>query len=285
MSLDFELIISGLIVTALKSDNPRPPEPKAVDLICPKDGMHSARLAYFPLDVTPQIEPAMLVDPLGERSGSIALDDYLLLQIVATGNPTQDFTLKWGPEEAKKPNDQEESEWMNWVATLDELGFGKFAVPPSGLPVGAGARITLPPGELLSINIIRDAETEKIIEWQFPATGDTLQKALANDLLFRMQGIERLEVKSNGRLLLSTSSSFDGHSPVRMCISNDTRLVPKNFGGAADLEHLEHMDALAPVQKDKFPSGEFEPPHVPINEPDQRTGDPICNGAIFVYRG
>src|SRR6185503_20280144 len=113
-----------------------------------------------------------------------------------------------------------------------------FAVPPSGLPVGAGARITLPPGELLSINIIRDAETEKIIEWQFPATGDTLQKALANDLLFRMQGIERLEVKSNGRLLLSTSSSFDGHSPVRMCINNDTRLVPKNFGGAADLEHL-----------------------------------------------
>ena len=291
MSLDFELLISGLVVTALKSNDARPTAPMAVDLICPKDNTHAARLAYFPLDVTPQIEPEMVVDPLGERSGSISLDDYPLLQFVVSGNTANKFTLNWGPEDAKLPNGRQQSEWMNWVATLGELGFGDFAIPNSGLPVDgngaftASARITLPYGELVSANMIRDAETDAIIVWQFPATGDTLEKALANDLLFRLRGIESIEVKSNGNSLLFSDRSADGVTPVRMCISNDARVVPKDFGGAATLDHLEHLGHLAPLQPDKFGSHTFEPPHVPLNEPDQRTDDPICDGAIYVYQG
>jgi len=291
MSLDFELLISGLVVTALKSNDARPTTPTAVDLICPIDdmNMHGPRLAYFPLDVTPDIELEMLVDPLGERSGSISLDNKLL-EFVVTGNTANEFTLNWGPEETKFPNGRQQSEWMNWVATLDELGFGNFTVPASGLPMNANgvstasARVTLPYGELVSANMIRDAETDAIIVWQFPATGDTLEKALANDLLFRIRGIESIEVRSNGTRLLFSDSSADGVKPVRMCLSNDARLVPTDYGGAITLAHLQHFgDALAPLQADRFRSRTFEPPHISLN--GQRTDDPICDGALYVYQG
>jgi hypothetical protein len=283
MIFDFELTISGLVIAAVKSRDAHPTKPDAVDLIFPRDEMHQARLSYFPLEVSPTEEADMQINPDGEHIASLLLDGRppLEINLIDRSRQSREFALRWGPPEAMTPDGRHEEQWLNWVARLEDLGFGPFTISSSEPPINKCVRVTLPPGELIGQSVIRDQDTDHILAWQFPATGNRLEKALVNDLLFRVRGIEGLQLFGGEDALLSSDGPKEGRPVVRMCLSNDTRKVPVGYAsGSRTLKHLRHIDHVAPLQRERFPSRDFEPPKVPS---DQRTGDPICNGVIFVY--
>jgi hypothetical protein len=280
MSFTVELTISGLILTVLKSKgDPAPKHPAAIDLLCPTDRMHRSRLSYNPLHVTMEDDKAeMIVDVEGNRIASYDLQETVL-EFVRVNQPNDGFTVKWTKGDPVIPGSSSEEEWMNWVPSLADLGFGKFTMPDSGLPGGANTRVVLPPGTLLSQSIVRDRKNEYIV-YAFPANGK--KSALANDLVFRTEVADTMRVTVNGSDIL-TINQVAGVDTIRMCLSNDMRFMPSTYGsGAAALIHMKHFDSIAPKQLQVFASGKFEPP-TPVD--DQLTGDPICNGARYVHDG
>src|SRR5258708_6857638 len=95
----FELTISGLCLVVLKSDQKMPIHPEAVDVVCPKDDMHRARLCYSP-DVIranyPNLvkegytDPKMTVDTKGRRIASLDLADSFL-ELAFSDTPYENF--------------------------------------------------------------------------------------------------------------------------------------------------------------------------------------------------
>ena len=294
MAFDFELIISGLILTALKSTDARPVNPTAVDLIIPDDNMHRTRLNYMPLDFHPAQNADMDIDTAGARIASLALGKSFVEFVVSpsTQNAASVYTVKWGTE-MQVPSQPSDEEWMNWVPGLDELGFDDFTIPASpGLPTGARLRIGLPFGQLAAREVVRDHVTGNYLVWEFPATDldarKRLRRGVANDVIFRgsvtdsAAGKGTLIVKQNGVPILSTSGPAQKRTIVQMCLSNDVDIVDLTFGsGSKTLKHLEHFDKLAPVLTGKFSTGIFQAPHVPSS---LRTSDPVCNGTRYVYK-
>jgi hypothetical protein len=277
--MDFELTISGLCVVSLKSEEPFPTSPDAVDVVCPKDGMHRARLCYDPTlfqvgDLGS--DPDLVIDPNGSRFANLDLEGRVL-ELTLSENPATEFSLSWGPSDAEAPP---EEQWMNWTPSLGTLGFETFVVPPSReMPAGARTRLILPKGELQCRSVVRDPDTNKFVLWSFPATRtellpDGIERALANEIVFRARGRTLRILNEQGESILSAT---EPKATLKMCISNDVSKVPPDFGTDQEaLSHLEHLESLAPKRVD------FE---APTPSGNQRTGRTICNQVINIRGG
>jgi hypothetical protein len=272
--MNFELTISGLCATVLKSKESKPKHPEAIDIILPKACHHVGRLSYLPTEVTPPdkkygIEPELVVDAVGGRIASFNMDDQAL-QFSFQTNPHARFDVNWG-EDTETPSTPWEEMQLNWLPKLHDLGFGGFTVgAPGTLPHGARARITLPYGALSTREMIRKPVTNQCLRWDFPATG--LRRSLANEVVFTADRVDSLSIKDQrGTEILR--STLGQTRTLRMCISNDMENVPRDYNNPEPrLDHLRHLDVLAT-------SGSFQEPKVVNNE---RTGHPICMGVVFI---
>jgi len=268
--MNFELTISGLCVIAMQVEEKEgiPEAPQAVDIICPRVPSHCARFSYLPGDVVPQLEVSMVVDNTGRRIASLDLTDEIL-QIAFDPPPGISFFVHVGDPDLKVPPP---SEVMNFVPTLEELGFNDFTMPPDGeLPQGAGARVSLPPGEIFADDIVNDADTGMPLLWKFPKK-EGLTRALANHVVYRALNVGDLTItKRDGKTVFQASSN----GTVRMSLSNDDCNMPLDYNDPVDaLRDLKYLEVLAESD------GPFEPPEIDDGE---HTGRPICNQVIFVY--
>jgi hypothetical protein len=272
----FELTISGLCVVVLKShDNEKMPiHPETVDVVCPKDGMHRARLCYSPNLIRARYaEPEMTVDTTGQRIASLDLADTFL-ELAFSSSPYENFTVGWGSDDVVKPP---VTEWFNWAPTLTDLGFDGFTIgDPGDLPEGANTRLTLPKGELFCRNIVRDPVTNKLLIWQFPAADDK-KRVVANEIVFRASGVIGVLFKNSDREIVLSGNPQNEDEVVRVSFCNDLSIVAQSYYNAVDsLKHLSHLDALAAVTNPPF-----KPPTL-VPDLGQRTDSPICNITIHV---
>jgi hypothetical protein len=273
MPMNFELTISGMCVIALKSDSDeeRPAHPDEVDVLCVGACEHRPRLSYLPHEVNPQaVEPDLVIDPWGVRSASVDLTQQAL-KLDFKNNPETYFSLTWGEEGTATPLDESA---MNWVPTADDLGFKKLELGQAGqIPGGVNARLSLPYGKLFCRNVVRDPVSSAYLVWDFPAKG--IKRALANEVVYRAQGVTDLTLTSHdGTELLSADKS---EGTLYMSISNDLGKVPKDYrGGIEALDHLSHLQSMAPD------GVAFDPPKV---DSPKRTGHPICNQVLYMYKG
>lgn len=287
--MDFELNISGLCVLVLRGNgNPRPTTPSSVDVLCvgPHQGhhhghdhmgqpMHSPRLSYLPGDLLAAdgVVADLVIDQTGRRIASLDLTGKVL-GLDLGGNPHAEISVSWGPVNSILPANATEEAWLNWVPSIQDLGFTSgLQLGGPGAPVaGAGAVLSLPNGILSARNIVRMVQPPDIIEWQFPAAGG-IRRAIANDVVFRANGVEDVVVLVDGSEALTSSSSG---GLLQMSISNDLAVVGPDFPqGSMSLDHLSDIAALplAPGRP------QFSAPRVPSA---QRTGHPICNQALFI---
>src|SRR3954471_8750065 len=195
--MKFELKISGLCVIALKrqnaADKDKPVNPAAIDIIVPDAHGHKCRLSYLPADVIPDqlnpIEPELAIDHTGERIASFDMNGQALTLSFGTNQAT-DFNVHWGPD-AQQPATPWEETWLNWIPTLEDLGFGEFAIgTPGTLPKGASARLSLPAGALASRKVVTTKDTNEFIVWDFPAT--KVQRVLTNEVAYTADHVEDL---------------------------------------------------------------------------------------------
>lgn len=272
---DFELTISGLWVLVISSSEARPTAPDAVDIIIPAVTMpmhrHFARLSYdFNQFDVPVIDQNLIIDSTGSRFTSLTLDDAIL-NFEFQNNPYDAFALQWGPEDAVTPPFEG---WMNWIPTLEDIGFEPLELTGSGKPEGASVRITLPKGELACRNLPRDKKTSSYLVWDFPATesktGEMVSKSVANELVYRAVNVGPLTISDDSGNAVLKATQAKG--TVKMCISNDLAKLTRNTPRETTaLTHLSHLDVLGI-------GGEFQ---APVLSGDQRTGlGPICNGVI-----
>ena len=270
MAIDLKMTISGLCAAVLKSDEDYPTSPAAVDVLCVADHHHRPLLSYRPKDMTSlnSTEPEMGVDEKGERIGMLDLSGKVVTFSFGTTNE-KDFTLTWGNQNAKHPP---EEAWMNWIAPVHYLGLEGIEVGESEeIPMGAGARVTLQPGTLTAQEVIKDREGNVVL-WDFPATGK--QRALANQILYSVRGAEYVQVLLDGKPTL-VSRATEGE--LRLSLSNDLGHVPYDYNlGVEELKHLSHLEGLS-----KPPGGKVQAPKV---AGEKRTGKPICNQVLYVYK-
>jgi hypothetical protein len=272
MAFDFELTISGLCVIVLKSQEDRPEKPQAVDILCAAAHHHRSLLSYLPGDVLAvNVEPALNVDPTGGRIASLDLSDKVV-DLHFQSNPHTDFSLKWSTIASTNPP---EEGWMDWVPSLSDIGFqGLQPLLPGELPTGAGARLSLPPGELASRNVVHNQGRPDYALWKFPAAGNKKQ-AVANEVVYKAFQVEDLTLdwgEADTHLRVSGSGGI-----VRMAISNDMAFVPQDYSDdSGALEHLSHLGGLTSLI-DTFMA--------PSVSSSQRTGHPICNQVLFIDKG
>lgn len=275
---DFELTISGLWVLVISSDEARPTTPDAVDIILPAVNMpehrHFARLSFdFSQFDVPHDDLDLIIDSTGSRFTSLTLEDKVLT-FDFRDNPYDAFALQWGPEEAVTPPFEN---WMNWIPTLEDIGFEPLELTGLGKPEGANVRITLPKGELACRNLPRDHKTNKYLIWKFRSdTEDETRKSVANELVYRAVNVGPLTIKDDrGKPVLKATQAT---GTVKMCISNDLeKLTQATKRETTSLTHLKHLDVLGL-------GGKFQAPVLADNK--QRTGlGPICNGVISPPKG
>lgn len=293
MPMDFELTISGLCVLVLRRADgdlsEQPTKLVAADVLCvgsnsghghehithPK---HQPRLSYDPEDlITERVTADLVVDRTGRRTASLDLSGKTI-NLILRENPHQDISASWGPETQEVPaeEDREEQAWLNWVPPVGDLGFPQLSPVNIAAPGrGASVVLSLPQGTLSARNIVRMVEPPDFIKWRFPATAprgreqDAKQRAIANEVLFKAEGIAGVTVEVDGKFLTSTRST----GVVQMSISNDLAEVTPDYNdGSRSLQHLEMIGGLAAT-------GTFKEPEAPD---EQRTGHPICNQALFI---
>jgi hypothetical protein len=275
MPMDFELTISGLCVIILDSQEEKPEHPAGVEVLCVGACAHQPRLSYLPSEVSPaekleeELKPALMVDPMGVRSASLDISEKALMLEFKNQNPEDGFFLKWGQQGSNAPLDES---LMDWVPTSEDLGFEKLNVGTTGMiPGGARARLSLPPGKLMSRNVVRNPVSNSYFVWKFPQ-GKVGDHALANEVVYRAEGVEDLRItQSDGQVLLEANKS---KGTLYMSISNDLSVVPPDYNdGSEALDHLSHLQGLASSSK------VFVAPTVVS---PQRTGHPICNQVLYL---
>lgn len=280
--MNFELTISGLCLTVLKSKEMPPRHPDDVEILIPYACHHVCRLSYLPLEVFPpdkyhDVKAELIDDPRSERVASWRLDHCtiaLSFNVEHDDEPQRQFNVHWGYKAKQTPTAPWEETWLDWLPTLEDLGFrGLNTASDGSLPEGALARIKLPPGSIATRQMLRKPKTNDLLRWDFPAT--RIRKALANDLVYSIADVKDLTITTeDGTKSLITSVGKT--QTVRMCLSNDMELVPENYRrDIGELEHLKHFGALAA-------EGEFVPPEI-VPDP-QRTGQPTCMGIVFIDR-
>lgn len=285
MPMDFELTISGLCLIVVKAQKDRRENPDAVEVLCvgahhdhehehhhAPPPQHRPRLSYLPEFAIATVEPDLFVDPAGVRIASLDLGGKDVV-LETAGSSHTEFSLKWGPTETAEPP---EEGWMNWVPMLEDLGFAPFDLGDgTGLPHGTATRFVLPKGELASRNVIRDVDSNRFIQWEFPAiersTGSRTARALANEVVYTARRISSVSI-SWGKDSVTSSIS---EGTLRMTLSNDLATVSREYSrGIRALEHLKHLQGL-----DGRTSGFIAPR---IAEEVQRTGHPICNQVLYL---
>lgn len=280
MAFTLEVTISGLVILAVRSADPKPTESDLVEVICPAAHMHQPRLSFNLLDLRRTVGSDLDIAPNGDRIAALDLRSRFL-DFVISGSEGGKRAMEWRQEEAETPADKEEERFMDWLPTIETLGFDRFTIPPGKLlPAGASTRIKLPPGKIACTDVIPIEERGKYLRYLFgsvPASPPFI-RAVATDIVFRSYGVETLIVYDHheGRVL-SSSGPIKGDT-LSMCISNDLSMVSPPSRKNVQLHHLEHLSSVAPVHG----GGKFEPPE-PIDENGGRTGDAICTGALFIH--
>lgn len=271
--MNFELVISGLCVIAMKASKTDeiPKHPDAVDIIFPNVPMHCPRLSYLPgAPIVAQVEPDMAIDNMGRRVASLNIAGAIP-QISFSSNPSNVFSVRCVPEPG--PKEPPPGDLINFVPRLHELCFDGFTMPADGkLPSGASARITLPKGEIFADDIVNDPNTGNPVLWDFKCT-PPFTRALANHVVYRAMNVGDLKITwRDGQTVLDAS---DNHT-VSMSVSNDDCLVPRKYNDPVEvLKDLTNLSVLG-----LKPNPTFCPP---VKHASQRTGRPICNQVIVVY--
>ena len=271
MPINFELTITGLCVIVPKSKNDYPTEPDSVDVLCVGAHHHRPVLSFWPEDMEPiskptYLEPDLCVDPKGRRIASLSVSSRFISFIC--GSNTNKFSLTWGAETSVEPP---EKRWMNWIAPANFLGVSGVRIGKAGeVPIGAGARVTLPPGTIEAEEIIVDSQGTAALQWNFSAVNK--QRALANKVVCKVPNVSYVKVLVDGtERLISTATN----RPFFMSLSNDLISVPYDYNlGVEELHHLKHLTNLAE------PPATVIPPKVVTDL--GRTGKPICNQVLFV---
>jgi hypothetical protein len=276
----FELTISGLCVIAMQSQdktaNPRPRNPERVDIIVPDARHHKCRLVWDPKDALTKIEPPLIVNTTGDTMASLDLDgrtnpQQAMLKLDLRSKTNPGFEVSWGAD-AEKPAPSEET-WLNWVPTMEELGFPAFPVPAFGThATGVRARIALPFGKIIAADVVTQRGSGSPLVWNFKGGS---RHVVANKVVFIADDIDKYDFQNErGESLLGLE--LQGPRVVQMCISNDMEKVPKDFNkGIADLSHLSHVDVLVPENVSTFAT--------PTCDPGQRTGNRICTQVVNVW--
>jgi hypothetical protein len=278
--MKFELTISGLCVIAMrtsdKENDPRPRTPEAVDIIVPDADHHYCRLVWAPEDVTPYIEPELIVDTAGHRLGSLDMKKRnLCLRFPA--NADTGFDVHWGPPEQGAPANSTEALWMNWVPMMEHIGFNPVSIPRMGKKgKGTRARLNLPFGRITGCEIVNRPGTQVPLLWRF---ADDSVRAIANKVRYTVDDFSLLQLQdTKGNPLLLVQGV--GDQVIRMCLSNDTAKVPLAFNvGVTELTHLGHLSVLEPT------SAKAKMFKAPKQIDTERTGDHICTQVVNVYEG
>jgi|GEM_PF-4329967 len=268
------LTISGLSVLACQSRNPRPTTPDAVDVIIPDAHRHRPRLTYCPEDFAQpdkRLKPEMVVGTSGQRLACLDLSFWPLLAMTV-GADAGEFSMTWGDPKQPTPTYPDDERWMNWVPTLQELGFDPFPMP-LGLPNGASARLTLPKGQIYSRNVVLDKE-RNYVQWKFPSASGLI-KSVANEIVYTADRITEVTIATPDGVQVFYVNERSTRS-LLLSISNDLETVPSDYNDPLQsLDHLKHLSELA-----KIHDGVFKPP---VRYSPVRTARPICNQALFVY--
>ncbi|HTG33183.1 MAG TPA: hypothetical protein VLB76_09650 [Thermoanaerobaculia bacterium] len=302
MPFNLELTISGLCVIVLKSPNDRPPTPTAVDIVCIAAYGHRSRLSYPPEFVSAdgEVEPELCVDSTGQRIAVLDIRDRVL-SLQARPNAAE-FSLEWGDTTKKTPPYDVDERWMQWIPSIADLGLTGIRLKEDDahehlhhihgkrrhsrkasrntaqkysqgvqddnilLARGMSSRMSLPPGRLFARNILKDEDDEYFV-WGFPGSG--AQRALANEIVYRAEGLEQLLVSWDDKQL-----SYDRESDLYLCVSNDMEIVPSSYSdGDTELHHMAFLENLADP---------LMPVQIPKVVDTRRTGRPICNQVYFV---
>lgn len=284
--MNFELTISGLCLIVVKAREGRWENPDEVEVLCvgahrdhdhehghhhQAQPVHRPRLSYLPEFAVATVEPDLFVDPAGVRIASLDLEGKDVV-LETQGSSHTEFSLQWGPTESVEPP---EEGWMNWVPTLEDLGFDPFDLGDgNGLPPGAATRFILPKGELASRNVVRDVSSKNFIQWEFMRREGSREtrtlRALANEVVYKAGGISSVSVRWGEGSVHSSISE----GTLRMTLSNDLATVPLNYAqGTPNLEHLRHLQGFDSRRS------RFVAPRI-VDE--RRTGHPICNQVMFL---
>jgi hypothetical protein len=301
MPFNFELTISGLCVIVLKADKDRPPTPTAVDIVCVAAYGHRPRLSYPPEFVSAhgEVEPELCVDSTGQRIAFLDIRDRILS--LQTPPSAAEFTLEWGDPTKKTPPYDVDEHWMQWIPSIADLGLTgirlkeddahehlhhihrrsrhprkvsrntsqKYSRGVQDEPLlvrGMSSRISLPPGRLFSRSVLKDEDDEYLV-WKFPGYG--AQRALANEIVYRAEGLEQLMLSWDDKHL-----QYKRESDLCFCISNDMETVPSFYSdGDTELHHMAFLENLADP---------LMPVQIPKVVDTRRTGRPICNQVYFV---
>jgi hypothetical protein len=302
MPFNFELTISGLCVIVLKSKVDRPPTPTAVDIVCVAAYGHQPRLSYSPDLISPdgEVEPELCVDSTGQRIAFLDIRDRVLS--FQSQPAAAEFTLEWGDQTKETPPYKVDQYWMQWIPSIADLGLTgirlkeedghrhlhhvhgqshhprKVSRNPAKklsrdvqeettlLARGMSSRISLPPGQLFARNVLKDEDDEYLV-WGFPGSG--ARRALANEVVYRAEGLEELVMYWDDKQL-----PYDRESDLSVCISNDMETVPSSYSdGDTELHHMAFLENLADP---------LMPVQIPKVIGTSRTGRPICNQVYFV---
>lgn len=295
--MDFELTISGLCVLALRRANGdlsvQPTRLEAAQVLCVEPvamphgehghhmhgdhSEHRPRLSYDPRDlITQDVVADLVVDATGETIASLDLAGKTI-ELALAGNLHQAIEASWGDPDREAPaeNDETEQAWLNWIPSLQDLGFdGLNPAANGGAVQGASVVLSLPNGILSAHDIVRGVEPPDFLTWEFPATrtraNGAKKQAIANDIRFVAKDVASVTVTVDGQSLTSARSK----GVLKMSISNDLAKVTPDFtDGSKSLRHLGVIQGLAS-------GGTFKAPEVP---PEQKTGHPICNQALFIF--
>src|SRR6266498_1673143 len=121
--MKFELTISGLCIIVLKSSDPNPEHPDAIEIIVPDAEHHTCRLSYLPDELIPNkdnpIYPDLSIDTAGRRFASLAMEsldkDQRVLRFSFGTNSANDHTVHWGPPDVQTPATPWQETWLNWI--------------------------------------------------------------------------------------------------------------------------------------------------------------------------
>lgn len=286
-TMSLELRISGLCVVVLhakQSGGNRPAKPDSVEILCAKathsGHEHAARFSYWPVDRSSGEAGLGSVHPDSGKHGVIDWQDKDVKLTVSGGSPPTDFHVEWAASPLSSPavlGPTSSERWFDWVPRVEHLGLASgIKLSSTPLPAGASARLVLPPGKLWAASIARDAAGAPI-PWDLPATAGPRVQNIANDVVYRVDGITKalFEWKEGTRAISTNFNWFDGRV-VHACLSNDRRHVPDTYlVPQTELDDLDHLNGMAANTTEAV-----KPPKV--NTATVRTGWPICNQALYV---
>jgi hypothetical protein len=216
MGFDVQLVMTGLGVIWLRSEQPRNPQPDGIDFLmvaCNHGHSHEPRLAFRFEDLA---APDNLELPMhvGSTGATLAAFDLTgrSVQIEAEGEGSE-FSVVWcADENATRPGPDAPVDAFDWIPNFErQLGLDNV-VGPTGQGASAiyAVQVELPAGRLASARLFPKQGSETPGDWQEWSFGATAPRVLAEQAVLSRAGVERLIVRIDDQELV-----FDDRAKLR----------------------------------------------------------------------